>query len=62
MLIRIGGKFLLVRLILRVIVVFVLRKGWQAQSAENQYNPVFSKSCHIHYWKGIFQIGGKGTM
>ncbi|HNG89928.1 MAG TPA: hypothetical protein PK858_06980, partial [Saprospiraceae bacterium] len=37
-----------------------LSKGASTQAAENQYNPVFAKRCHVHVRIGYFQIGGKG--
>ena len=47
--------------LLRLIPVVVLCKGRKAQPAENQSNPVFANGCHIHFWKGFFQIGCKST-
>ncbi|HND89741.1 MAG TPA: hypothetical protein PK971_15520, partial [Saprospiraceae bacterium] len=53
---------LLVRLGLRMLMPLMacLSKGASTQAAENQYNPVFAKRCHVHVRIGYFQIGGKG--
>ena len=55
------GLFVLFGCLLRLIPVVVLCKGREAQPAENQSNPVFANGCHIHFWKGFFQIGCKST-
>lgn len=53
--------FVLVASLLRMVFVVVLRKSRETQTAENQGNPVFANGCHIHFWKGFFQIGCKST-
>lgn len=45
-----------------VVVVTVLCEGKNTKTTENQCDPIFANGCHVHFWKGFFQIGGKGTM
>lgn len=60
----VGSGGLMLRLRVWVMMSFMarLRKNECVQTNENQYNPIFANGCHVHVWKGFFQIGCKGIM